>query len=441
MRLKTVFSGIFAGVGLYFTFMRLAYDSLPAQFIKGWRTPVWQGLLSDEWVSIIIFGFAALSLLLGGWLAAAWNKAKTLRDCLSLGASAGLIAGALGFNLVGGAWAGLIAQKEIYLHLGETLSEKAATELIVNAVSETTAQTQFMFWQFMIASVLLGILGGFFFALENKKEWKTAPALESGWLYRLPAYMLTLSGLVSFLLMFVLMYPLSESTINTLFENALTPSNIPSQFMLFITSLTAIPLFLLPFLVTIAWLIKGGKKNHWSWVLSLIWSSFLAALIYFFSNNVFRYIFDLLLLFDLKTFIGAGITAIIILGGIYLATKTPSDEKVSFSVADWIGFALTQGILSGTQFLSGSVTFSLSLVLVTVLNITTLFGTPSDQIPPLPVKQIQDLFAIQRSAALTVIGGMSIVALLIGFVILFLRGITSANRRTPKRKSEMEMWK
>ncbi len=428
MRLKTVFSGILAGVGLYFSLMRLAYDSLPAKFITGWRTPVWDGVPSETQIALVVYGFAALSLMIGGWLAATWNKTQRLDDALAAGAGAGLIAGALGFSLVGGAWAGLLAQGEIYLNLGRNLSEKEGYQLILNEVSQTASQTPIMFWQFMIPAILLGTLGGFLAVLETRKEWKTVPRLESGWLYRLPAYTLTISGLVSFVMMFVVVNALQESATETLFNNMLAAPDLPPQVMLFVTSLTAIPLFLVPFLISLVWLLKGGKENQKNWVLSVLWVLVLGASVYYLSNNIFQYMLNLSALLDLKTFLGIWFAATLILGSIFLLTRTPHDEKVRFSGADWLGFALTQGILGGTQFMSGTVSFALSLVFITGTNIATLLNQPTDELPSPPIEQVKELFRIQQGATLVIIGGMTLIAFVMGLVAVFLRAITGANR-------------
>lgn len=443
MRLKTVLAGILAGFGLHFSLMRLAYDSLPAEFISSWQAPIWQGILSTQQMNFIVYGFAALSLIIGGWLAAAWNKTRRLGDALAAGAGAGLIAGALGFSFVGGPWAGLMAQGEIYLSLSQKISEKDAYQLILNGVSKTASQTPLMFWKFIIPAVLLGILGGFLCALETRKEWENAPRLKSGWLYRLPAYTLTFSGLFSFVVMFVVMDSLQESATKTLFEKMLTAPDLPPQVMLFIASLTAIPLFVLPFFISLVWLIKSGKENRRNWVFSVLWTIFLGALVYYLSNNIFQYILNLLTLLDLKSFLGIWFATFLLLGIIYLITRTPNNEKRRFSGADWLGFTLTQGILGGTQLMSGTVSFALSLVLITVTNMATLLGTPTDTIPSPPAQQVRELFNVHQTATFAVIGGMTFIALLMGLITVFLRAITGANRRpapTPIKAKPYTQW-
>lgn len=432
MSLKTIFAGLLAALGSYFALMRLAYDMLPAQFIDGWASPFWEGVFEDQQVIITASIFTAISLFLGGWLSALWNKARNWKESLRHGASAGLIAGALSFNLVGAPWAGLLAQQEIYKNLDLNLSELAGTEVLFNAIMRTIQQTYSMIWLFILPSIFLGALGGLLFALDLKPEDKSAPSAKTGWLFRLPAYTLSITGIISVILMYMLTSLLFDTLEDMVTENnyviALSPQLL-SSFSSIITFL----LFLLPYLLTIVWILRRWNKYPKSRFLSVFWILLPFLLLWFLANDVFRQLFNLsaILANPIVFFMMTGIFIFSILTFylMWFFSSNSGVEKSKYSLGDWAGYALTHGILGGTQIFASSIALALSMVLVSVTNIPTLLSTPDSTVTDTPVEQIELLFATQQSASLSAIGAMTLIALLFGGITVFLRWVTGINRR------------
>ena len=398
MRLKTILAGILASIGSYFALMRLAYDTLPAQFIVGWSPPIWAGVLEDEWVVIIVYGFTAISLLLGGWLSASWNKARNWKESLRLGASAGLIAGALSFDLVGASWAGLLAQQDIYKKLYISLSELEGTRMVFNATMETIQRTYSMLWLFILPAIFLGALGGLLFALELKLEEKSASPPKNGWLFRLPAYTLSTTGIISITIMYALTSALIDTLEDMIVENKFTPVFSP-QLLRSFSSASTMLLFLLPYLLTIIWISHLWRKYPKSRFLSIFWVCFPFALLWFLANDVFRQLFNFSAILSnpiiFFTMSSVFIFLVLSLFLMWFFSNKSSVEMTKYSLADWAGYALTQGILGGTQFFASSVAFALSLVLITVANIPTIMSIPDNIVAETPVEQVEMLFSLQ----------------------------------------------
>ena len=424
MRLKTIVSGILASLGCYFALMRIAYDTLPAQILSEWPAPLWEGLISEEWINIAVFGFAALSLLLGGWISASWNKAQNWKESLRFGASAGLIAGALSFNFVGAAWAGLLAQKEVLKHASITLTETEGMQILFSATSETILQNYGAIWLYIIPSIILGALGGLIFAIEITPEEKAAPPRRSGWLFRLPAYTLTISGIASFVIMQAVLVLLPEILADTAADYNIIPT-MPPHLLISFATLSIAPFFGIPFLLTFIWTLRRWKDHKTSF-LFLGWIFLILTYIYFFNFKWFSEIFS-------TGLENANVVMLSSIAGTFLLiwflTSEPTQDNYTFSFADWMGYILTQGILGGTQLFASCATFALSLVLITVENMPHLISEPSETVPTLPVEQIQTLFSMQQKFALLSIGAMIAIAIILSGITAFLRLITGMNRR------------
>lgn len=433
MRLKTILSGIIASLGCYLALMRLAYDTLPTQSVIGWQTPLWDGILQDSWVKIIIYGFAALSLLVGGWLSASWNQARNWKESIRFSASAGLIAGALSFNFVGAAWAGLLGQQEILKNFNLPLSEAEGGQILLDAIIETAQRTYGIIWEFIIPAVFITALGGLIFALDIKSEEKaTAPPRKSGWLFRLPAYTLVISGVFSLIIMLAVLDLFPEILTDLAIDLNLTPS-IPPQLLLTFASLSTILSIGLPLLLTWVWALRRWKTHKNERFLSIVW-----LLLTFIPTSYygFRSLYSLFFL----GLAGLSATILVLIIGAFLlmwffSSEPATQELRTHSLSDWAGYVLTQGILGGTQFVASIAALAFSLVMISVTNIPYLMSIPSEIVETSPVEQVENLFAIQRAVSLYTILTMAVVALILGAITVFLRWATGINRRRENTNS------
>ena len=429
MRLKTIASGVLASLGCYFSLMRLAYDALPAQLIADWPPPFWEGIIEEKWVSLAIVSFAALSLFLGGWLSASWNRARNWKESVRFGANAGLIAGALSFSFVGAPWAGLLAQKEVLEKVNISLTEIEGGRILVNAVVGTIQRSYSMVWEFLIPAIILGALGGILFVLDIKTDEKVKGPRKSGWLFRLPAYTLSLSGIVSFIIMYAIIAVLPEIITTTAMDYSMVP-DLPPELILPITIASTIPFFAIPFLLSAIWVARRWGTDKQGGFLFLAWVFLFWVLVYFLSNNTFRYLFSLFEI-GLSNFV---ISVIATIFGVFLLmwflSNEPTEDRLTFSFSEWMGYALAQGILGGTQLFASSMAFALSVVLIAVVNIPHLMSIPSDTPIPPPAEQIETLFVTQQRLALLAMGGMFVVALVLGGITALVRRIAGMNKKT-----------
>ena len=136
-------------------------------------------------------------------------------------------------------------------------------------------------------------------------------------------------------------------------------------------------------------------------------------------------------------------TAFAIIVGVFLLmwffSTEPNEDKFKFSFSDWMGYALTQGILGGTQLIASSIAFALSITLIATQNISHLLpSVPADTPLPPPVEQIKTLFSVQQKSALVVMGGMFLLALVLGGITALLRGITGMNKQPSKPQIPQE---
>lgn len=442
MRFKTIISGIIGFSGSYFALMRLLYDAAPATILDEWSRPLWAGIIDDKWAQIIALTFAALSIFVGAWLAAAWNKARHWKESLKFGINAGLISGTLSFNFVGAPWAGLVAQREVLEAANIRLTEMEGGRILVNAFSNTIQQTYSVFWLFLIPAIILGALGGLLYALDIQPEEKERGPHQRGWLFRLPAYTLTISGIASFILMYAILALLSEKIAEAAIDfNAAT--DIPANMLPIFASIIVTPFFAIPALITSIWAIKGWLAGKKGVTLFIIWILFLFTLTYSFAADTLRFFYSLIQIGLTSILLKLlGVTILVVLS-LWFLSDEPAEDKRKFTFTEWLGYLLTQGILGGTQVFASSAAFALSLVVITIPNIPHLMSTPSDTPIDPPVRLVKSLFGTLQNAALGVIVGMIILAAILGGLTVFVRGIFGMNKRMPlpQEKAQEDEWK
>jgi hypothetical protein len=238
--------------------------------------------------------------------------------------------------------------------------------------------------------------------------------------------------------MYALMVLLPEIITNTAIDLNVIP-NLPPDFLLPLTTAMTAPFFIVPFLLTIIWFAKRWKIYKKGGVLFFTWILFPFAFTYFFNNDSLNYLSTLFEM-GLASFI---FMAFAIMIGVFLLiwflSTEPNEDKFKFSFSDWMGYALTQGILGGTQLIASSTAFALSVTLITTENIPRLLPSVSSdgQISSF-AEQVERLFSIHQQSALAIMGGMFLLALILGGLTALLRGITGMNKQPLKPPSPQE---
>jgi len=409
MRVRTVLAGILAGwiclMALWFQYFRIE----PYTFVPDWPFAALAASLPG-WTSTAILIFCGLTLFTFGWVAARWNWANNWRRSLQSGAGMGLLAGCLIFDFVGAFWFGIQGHAEILSNFYNPLPEADGIAILIQALFQTGTLLYINFLRIVFVCALLGGLGGIASVVVDRRDfWGKDPRNPEGWLFRLPAYLLTLSGLINILVTVAVLTVLLQRMQNTVRTFAATynaPLNVgsaPEIFQLF-SNLDVWLAAFIPLGLTWGWIFRTWVLRKRLQVLSGLWLvlstlGFLAV-VWYVAPGLLSDPLTLILL-ALSFFIGAFIGFL---------TEERS-EGFSYHLSDWVGFALSYGILAATQFIAGIISYGLVVSLISITNIPHL--TAQGVVDKTPVEQVFQLYTLQSTIAFVAI----LIAMAIGLAL------------------------
>lgn len=423
MRIRVVSSGIVSGIFCLIALWFPWYMVEPAGFVQDWAYQN-EAVSFPEWLPMAVYGFCALTIFSFGWVAARWNWAKTWRSSLLAGAGSGLIAGCIIYDFIGAFRFGVLGQEEIlkafYLEVGET----QGLTLLVDAISQTANLIYLNFIVVVFASVILGAFGGLASSLDLEDVWGKPPRNPDPWLFRLPAYSLSLTGYLCLIVMIVALVLLQESVVNVGIENELTGVKMPPLFIIFVAFLGCIAIVLPPIAMTWGWGMKAWKTaGLWKW----LYGAWLALTIFIVGSVAYNFICysGAGFIFPMTGFyipLLAGFVIIVplLLGFLIGFVGEPAvltDEKYKFY--DWLGYMLTQGILGGTQAFMSVTAYALVLALVTIENIPHL--TQIEPVELSPAEQVMQLFKVMSGTAQGMILVSAVGGWLFALIVLLFR--------------------
>lgn len=434
MRIRIVLPGIAAGVISLIALWLPWYVVYPATFIPEWSAK--QLKMMPDWLSFAMLGFSAITIFAFGWVAARWSWAKTWRESLLAGAGVGLIAGCLIYDFLGAFYFGLAGQEAVLKAFYETVTETQGLTLIVDAVGQTGIMVYAFFVFILFGGLLAGALGGLASAMDVEDVWGKPPRKTDGWLFRIPAYTLTLTGVGCMILMIAVLSILEESATNTFIENQLTNISAPPVFMYLAAYAVALVFVLMPIAMTWGWLARCWKfAGYWRilygvWLLFTFWQAgwMLKGFLNFENFLIILEIHPYFLIWLL-------VLILLVLGffaGFGLPMTDPSET--TYRLSDWLGYALTQGILGGTQLFMSVVAYSLMLTLILIVNIPHL--TQTGTVDSAPLAQVRLLYnMLFTSAAVFILAGM-VLAWIFGGIVYGVRKILKVRSVVHKFEAE-----
>jgi hypothetical protein len=412
MRTRIVITGIAAGficlTALWFPW----YMMDPAGVAPDWAYAD-EAAVMAEWIGIAVPVFCGLTLFVFGWAAARWAWAADWRESLLAGAGAGSIAGCLVYNLLGAFHFGLAGQKPILENFTNQVTEAEGMALLADAISESAVQMNMGLLYLLALCVLAGGLGGLASAVDAGDTWGKPPRKTDTWLCRLSAYGLTLSGAVWLTISLTAIQLLQEPLINTLAEYELRELTSHPFLILPMFHLAMTTLMLLPMSITWGWAIrewKGAGLWRVTYALWLLTTTLLAVwMLRGFTGT--GGLLSIPLFAGLALPLNWTVVLISIGTGLWLGylSKPVSGSPLTLRASDWAGYAVTQGILGGTQFFVSVPAYALVLVVITITNIPHL--TQSGIVEESLMQQIRSLSSVLSWAAfacmiLSLLGGM-----------------------------------
>lgn len=423
MRIRVVGSGIVAGVFCLIALWFPWYMIEPAGIVPDWAYQN-EAASFPDWLPTAVYVFCALTIFAFGWVAARWNWSKTWRSSLLAGAGSGLIAGCIIYDFIGAFRFGVLGQEEILKVFYREVGETEGLTLLVDAISQTANMIYLNFIFILFAATVLGGLGGLASSMDLEDVWGRPPRETQGWLFRLPAFTLSLTGYLCLIVMIAVLVILQKSVTDVGIENELTGVKMPPIFIILVAFLGCIVMILPPIAITWGWGLRAWKSaGLWKWLYG-VWFAFTIFIVGSVVNNFVRYSGAGFILTTTGLYLPllAGVVIIVplIFGFLVGFISEPAaliDEKYHFS--DWLGYALAQGILGGTQMFMSITAYGLALVLIAIENIPHL--TQVGIVDLTPGQQLVQLFQTLSGAAQGMMIASAIGGWLFGLIVLLFR--------------------
>ncbi len=423
MRIRVVGSGIVAGVFCVTALWFPWYMVEPAGIVRDW-TYQYEAANFPPWLLITVFVFCALTVFAFGWVAARWNWADTWRSSLLDGAGSGLIAGCIVFDLMGAFHFGLAGQADILKAFYKEVGERQGLILLYDSISATANLIYLNFIVVVFACVFLGALGGLASAMDVKDVWGKPPRDPHRWLFRLPAYTLSLTGVGVMIVIMAVFVVLQDVVTKGVITENLTELTSPPFFISAVAYLAGYTMILPAVGLTWGWTLRAWKTAGLWKLFYGVWlavSVFAAGWVLY---NFIRYaatgmIFDVFGFFPLTVLWFAVIASLAV--GIFagaLSDSTPhTDAKYNFY--DWLGYVLTQGILGGTQVFMSVTAYSLVIVLIAIENIPHL--VMSESVASTPAQQVVRLSRMMAGTSQVMMAAGGVGGWFAGLIVLLFR--------------------
>lgn len=422
MRIRVVLSGIFSGAICLAALWYPWFAMEPAGLAPDWPYQN-RSILLPYWVPTAMLVFCGLTIFIFGWVSARWNWAGTWRASLLAGAGAGSIAGCLIYDFIGAFHFGLMGQSGILKVFYAEVSESRGIELLIEAIAGTALTMYPYFLAVMAGSIVLGGLGGVSSAIDVEDVWGKPPRDPDSWLFRLPGYTLTVSGFACMIVALAGLLVLQESAVKAAIANEITRLDAIPIFIVLSAYVTCLLMILLPMSLTWGWIIQAWKGAGLWRVLYGIWVILtLLMLVWLIQALPFqeglRFVFG----FEALQPMILGLLMILVLSigvGLGLLSRPVSSSLAKYKGSDWVGYALAQGILGGTQVFVCLPAYALVLVLISIVNIPHL--VQAEVVESTPTEQMLQLFNVLVTSAQTLMLACAIGGFFFGLIILLIR--------------------
>lgn len=435
MRVRIVISGILAGliclVPLYIQF----YTLETAAIVPGWSR-FFRPLALPDWFTAAVFIVCGLTLFAFGWVAARWNWAEDWKDSVFSGLGMGVIAGCLIFDFIGVFWFSVLGQAEVLENYFIQLTEAEGMRILLESIAQTGTFIFLNFAKVVLACAVLGGIGGLASAVFDVKDvWGNSPRKPEGWLFRSSAYFLTISGIINMILVIavysILWEKLTESITKADQDFDIQWSlDFNSALFYLYAYLVSLAFIFIPTGLTWGWTFRTWWARKKIGILSILWLAgsayevFSTLVRYLLNGSIFALPLDLLAL-----------VVVLVLGVVLGLTMQDDSEGFPYQFSDYAGFALTCGIIGGTQFVIGVLGYSFAVVLITIVNIPHL--TLTGLVDQLPAEQVVALYNMQSLTAAASIIICAVAALLAVTLTSFLRTVIGVRELSAQPELEM----
>ena len=425
----------------YFAINEAAHAWFNKNLTTSWPMPGWVAAGYEQVGMTGLYIFTGLVIFLAGWIAARWDWSTTWRESLLAGAGAGLLAGCLLYDFTVGAWAGLAGNQQILQNFSKPLTNDEGILLLSVTIYATGWQVYRAFFICLLSATLIGALGGLLSATDGD-GWGFCAEKGSEWLLRIPAYTLTATGAVMFVIttatISILPQLISDAVQKINRENVYIESQLGLGLLgLNIPYWIGYGMIVLPLLISTGWMLRNWKgATPAGRIFSILWFfGWIGAAVFFGKDFIPGFVQTILMMFD-PNFLTLFFILIIILipaiiGLSFGLLKNPPavHPERNTSAGDWFGYAVTQGILGGTQILAGLAVFAIVLTQITIINIPHL--TNEGVVTSEPLAQIQSLYRIMGGVASGVIIGSALLSLIFGGFAALVRRLIPVKRKAP----------
>jgi len=385
-----------------------------------------------DWLDLALIGLAVFTVFVSGWVAARWNWSRTWNASFLSGAGSGLIAAALAYCLVGAFHAGVEGQIDILTSLTRPVDESEGMILLLNGLTESAVKVYGWFGLYLLAGVTAGALGGLASMVDRNDVWGKPVPAQDPTLFRLSAYGLSVNGFLNFIVVVAVFQLLEETATKTVTEGDLWDSIAYPPLIIFLLAvLTGLLMLGAPLALTWGWTLRDWiverKRSIISafWVLAtfgyaIYWLVDYAIRLAIMGNIGFFVIGGLVLFLGIWTFIGWNIK------------PTPESEWTPYRFSDRLGYILTSGILGGAQIIAGAVAYSLSIVLISIVDIPHLMNM-EEPVTSTMVDQVYQLYGMLVNSSLSLMGVSAVFALVFSWLDSLFRWMFVGKKPVPMK--------
>jgi len=384
------------------------------RILPGWAVSDSFATIPD-WLELTLVGLAIFTVFVSGWVAARGNWSRTWNASVLAGAGSGLIAAALAYCLVGAFHAGVEGQIGILTSLTRPVDESEGMILLLNGLTESAVKVYGWFGLYLLAGVTAGALGGLASMVDRNDVWGKPVPAQDPTLFRLSAYGLSVNGFLNFVVVVAVFQLLEETATKTVTEGDLWDSiTYPPMVIFILAVLTGLLMLGAPLALTWGWTLRDWiverKRSIISafWVLAtfgyaIYWLVDYAIRLAIMGNIGYFVIGGLVLFLGIWTFIGWNIKS------------TSEAEWTPYRFSDRLGYLLTSGILGGAQIIAGAVAYSLSIVLIIIVDMPHLMNL-DEPIASTLVEQVHTLYGTLVGYSLYAMGASAIIALVFSWL-------------------------
>lgn len=420
MRVRTVISGIFAGI-LCLVVLRFQFYSIELpRVVPGWPVAPQTANL-PAWIATAIQVFCGITLFSFGWVAARWNWGENWQASLQSGAGVGLLAGSIIFDFVGVPWYSLEGQSQILMNSYTPVSQTEGTRIVIESVMQTGLLLYGNFLLVVLVCTVVGGLGGLVSALLTRQDfWGKDPRRPADWLFHLNVYLLAILGFLNLIVSIAVLRLLWEKTLNSVtqldkqYDVKWTLSNSAEMFAL-LGYLVGLIFVLLPVGITWGWIIRSWYLRKKSSLLAALWILGTIGGCAWLLSGPIRH-------GSMFSSIEAVTLGLIFLIGLVVGlTSRERSDGFPYRFSDWVGYSLSFGILGGTQIVMGVVAYAVALSMIAIVNIPHLVR--AEEMEKTPVNQVVALFDLQSSISINMMIAILVIGLILAGLVALIRNI------------------